>query len=125
MPKEFSRTERFASNLQRVLAQLINREIKDPKITGLITVNDVAVSKDLGHAKVYVSILNADNIDEVIERLNAASGFLHNLMGKELSSRVVPKLKFYQDTLLADANRMEKLIDQVMQEDEKNQDDST
>lgn len=119
MPKDYSRTERVASTIQRTLAELIRREIKDPRITGLITINEVIISKDLSNAKVYISILGSDDVDKVIEALNGAQGYLHNLLGRELSLRIVPKLHFFHDTLLHDANRMEALINRVIEDDNK------
>lgn len=119
MPKDYDRTERVASNIQRILSSLIRSEVKDPRVNGLITINDVVISKDLAHAKVYVSVLKSESdIQEVVDALNGAKGYLHNCLGQKLNLRIVPKLQFFHDTLLQEANRIEKLIDQVM-EDEK------
>jgi len=60
-----------------------------------------------------------------VEHLNGAAGFLHNLLGRELKLRVVPKLKFHQDTLLSDVNRIHKLIDDVIESEPNIEDEDS
>jgi ribosome-binding factor A len=118
MPKEYNRAERVASALQRILANLIHKEISDPRIKGLVTINEVVVSKDLAYAKVYISILGQeDDSAAVVDVLNGAQGYLQKLLSRELKLRIVPRLKFYHDTLQLEANRISLLIDQVMKDD--------
>jgi len=78
MAQEYSRTQRVADQIQRELAALIQREVKDPRV-GMATVSAVEVSRDLSHAKVFVTILNGDEdqqeITESVKALNNASGF--------------------------------------------------
>lgn len=121
MPKDYQRADRVASTIQRCLSVLIRTEIKDPRVTGIITINQVTISKDLSSAKIYVSVLEqaaADTI--VVAALNNASGYLRKCLGRELSLRMVPKLTFYHDTLLLDANRLAQLIDQVIDDEKDN-----
>ena len=81
MAQEYSRTQRVADQIQRELAALIQREVKDPRV-GMATVSAVEVSRDLSHAKVFVTILNGgedpQEITESVKALNNASGFLRN-----------------------------------------------
>ena len=60
MPKEFSRTLRVGEQIQRQLATIIQHEMKDPRLSGMVTVADVEVSRDLTHARVYVSLLGSN-----------------------------------------------------------------
>ena len=79
MPAEFSRTQRLGEQIQRDLATLIQRELKDPRL-GMVTVNFVKLSKDLSYADVNVTVLVADDAPERIAAslaiLNQASTFL-------------------------------------------------
>ncbi len=78
MAKEYSRTQRIGDQMQRELAQLIRREVKDPRV-GLVTITAVEVSRDVGHAKIFITVMGQDNSEEIaqsIKVLNAAAGFL-------------------------------------------------
>ncbi|MFV2059634.1 MAG: 30S ribosome-binding factor RbfA [Gammaproteobacteria bacterium] len=119
MPKEFARTHRLSQQLQREVAVLIQNEIKDPRIN-FITVQDVTVSKDLSIAKIYVSSLDSNQtVDVIIEVLTKASGFLRRELGKLLSLRKVPELRFYYDDTIVKARELSDLIDKAIDEDSK------
>lgn len=77
MAKEYSRTQRVADYLQRELAALIQHEVRDPRV-GMVSITGVNVSRDLGHAKIYVTVLGRDSGEDAsdsIEALNKAAGF--------------------------------------------------
>ncbi len=117
MPKEFTRTHRLSQQLQREIAVLIQNEIKDPRIN-FVTVQDVAVSKDLSIAKVYVSSLDPEHsTDVIIEVLTKASGFLRRSIGKELTLRKVPELRFFYDDTIVKARELSDLIDKAIDDD--------
>ncbi|MBI5450652.1 MAG: 30S ribosome-binding factor RbfA [Gammaproteobacteria bacterium] len=115
MAKEFSRTLRIAEHIKRQLAGLIRDEIKDPRV-GRVTVSDVEVSRDLAHAKVYVTVLGleAEAAQSTIEALNHAAGFLRRELGQQLNTRTVPALRFFYDAVQEEGNRIEALIDKAM-----------
>jgi len=119
MAKEFTRTHRLSQQLQREVAVLIQNEIKDPRIN-FITVQDVVISKDLSIAKVYVSSLDTEQSpDVIIEVLTKASGFLRRAIGKELTLRKVPELRFYYDDTIVKARELSDLIDKAIDSDIK------
>ncbi len=120
MPKEFNRTQRIASQIQRELAQLIQFEVKDPRV-GLVTISAVEVSRDLAHAKVYVTVLDPSH-DEVgtVEALNHAAGYLRRELGKSLSTRIVPQLKFVYDASVERGANLSALIDSAIASDKNN-----
>jgi len=60
MAKEYSRTQRIGDQMQRELAQLIRREVKDPRV-GLVTITAVDVSRDVGHAKIFITVMGQDS----------------------------------------------------------------
>lgn len=115
MPREYSRTLRVGEQIQRELAQLIQQEIKDPRV-GMVTVADVEVSTDLAHAQVYVSVLGdqagADQAqaDAAVAALNHAAGFLRHELSRRLTLRMTPALRFIHDQTTEKANRLTALL---------------
>ena len=77
MPREFNRSERVAGQMRRELAKLIQMEVKDPDV-GFVSLSDVEVTRDLAHAKVYVTVFETDKAKASIKALQKASGFLRN-----------------------------------------------
>ena len=79
MAKEYSRTQRIGDQMQRELAQLIRREVKDPRV-GLVTITAVDVSRDVGHAKIFITVMGEDSSEEIaqsIKVLNSEIGRAH------------------------------------------------
>ncbi|TGD70951.1 30S ribosome-binding factor RbfA [Mangrovimicrobium sediminis] len=112
MAREFSRTQRVADHLQRELAVLLQREVRDPRV-GMVSVTGVQVSRDLGHAKVYYTLLGADSAAEaekVTEVLNGMAGFLRSQLSRDSTMRSVPQLRFYFDSSVGRGREMEALI---------------
>ncbi len=72
MAKEYSRTQRIGDQMQRELAQLIRREIKDPRV-GLVTITAVDVSRDVGHAKIFMTVMGQDSAEEIAQSIKADS----------------------------------------------------
>lgn len=119
MGKEFSRTDRFSQQLQREVAQILQREIKDPRVV-MPTISDVEVSRDLAYAKVFVTFLNddQDEVKEALKVLNDAAGFIRTLLGKRLKARITPNLRFEHDSSLNEGIRMSKLVNEAIASDE-------
>jgi ribosome-binding factor A len=112
MAKEYARTQRVADYLQRELAKLIQHEVRDPRV-GMVSITGVDVSRDLGHARVYCTVMGSDSGDdaqESIEALNKASGYLRSLLSRDSTMRTVPQLRFYFDASVGRGRDMEKLI---------------
>jgi ribosome-binding factor A len=119
MAREFKRTDRLGDAIQRSLAQLIQQEIRDPRI-GMVNVNDVKVSRDLANAKVYIAFVGRDDEEscaEGTEALNLAAGFLRSQMARDLNVRTIPRLKFIFDSTALDGNRMDSLITKAISAD--------
>ncbi len=119
MKKEFERKERIADLLQQEIAQIIQRELKDPRI-GLVTIATVAVSRDLKNAKIYFTVL-PDELDknQVAKTLNAAVGYIRKMLAEKSRLRTVPQIKFYYDEILDKGNRLTNLINQAFKDDNK------
>jgi ribosome-binding factor A len=110
MPREFPRTRRVGEQMQRELAAILHEELKDPRL-GMISVSGVEVSRDLAHARVYISVLGGEeDVSETIKVLNKAAGFLRHQLGQRMRLRAVPQLRFLYDESLAEGARMDALI---------------
>ncbi|CDG87497.1 30S ribosome-binding factor RbfA [Xenorhabdus bovienii] len=125
MAREFSRTQRVAQEMQKEIAIILQREVKDPRI-GMATVSGVEVSRDLAYAKVFVTFLNvlvegqdSEMVNGGIKALNEASGFIRSLLGKAMRLRVIPELTFSYDSSLVDGMRMSNLVTKVVKNDEQ------
>lgn len=121
MAKEFSRTQRVSQEMQKEIAIILQREVKDPRI-GMVTVSGVEVSRDLAYAKVFVTFLNDSDPNAVrvgLKALHEASGFIRMLIGKAMRLRVVPELTFSYDNSLVEGMRMSNLVTSVVKNDEE------
>lgn len=126
MAKEFSRTQRIGDQMQRELALLIQREIKDPRL-GLVTITAVDVSRDLSHAKIFITIMGQDDDQEAVKGnlriLNDAAGFLRMQLGKSMKLRTVPQLHFNYDSSIRRGVELSSLIERAVAEDRKHSDE--
>lgn len=115
MAREFGRSQRVADFLKRELASLIQREMRDPRL-GMVGVNEVEISRDLAHAKIFVTILGKESHEaaqEPIEVLNKAAGFLRSQLAKTLEMRTVPRLHFVFDDSVYRGASLSSLIDEA------------
>ena len=122
MPKRSStpnRGLRVGDQIQRDLAELIAREIKDPRV-GFVTINAVEVTPDYAHAKVYFSCLVGEP-EQATSALNQAAGFLRNGLFKRLHIHTVPTLHFHFDRSIETASDMNALISKAVASRSKNE----
>jgi ribosome-binding factor A len=107
------RARRLGEQIQRELADLLRREVKDERI-GNVTITAVDVSPDLRHAKVYYLLFGREGADPEVQRgLTSAAGFLRNALSKSLMIRQAPTLSFELDASLERGIRLTQLIDSV------------
>ncbi|WAJ70838.1 30S ribosome-binding factor RbfA [Catenovulum adriaticum] len=120
MARDFSRAERVAQQIQKEVAQILQRDLKDPRI-GMVTVSAVEVSRDLAYAKIYISaLLQEDEKAEIaVKQLNESAPFVRSVLAKSMRMRVVPNIKFYLDTSVNEGIRMSKLVDEAIATDTK------
>lgn len=126
MPRESNRLDRINDQLKRELAQLIQNEVRDPRI-GMVSITDVKVSRDLAHAEVYVTFLgkaDAAESEEALDTLNRAAGFLRTLLAKEIRLRTTPRLKFRYDESLVRGAYLSGLIEEAVARDRRDHEDS-
>ncbi|MFC3681449.1 30S ribosome-binding factor RbfA [Bacterioplanoides pacificum] len=130
MPKDYSRTSRLGEQIQRELAQMIQFEMKDPRL-GMVTLNQVKVAKDLGYADIYFTVMGAKGeTDEQIREqtesiLNDAAGYLRSQLARILTTRVTPQLRFHYDETLERGHHLTGLIKKARQQDDAHTDDDS
>jgi ribosome-binding factor A len=115
MPVKNHRNQRVADQIQRDLAELIPREIRDPKV-GLITLQAVELTTDMAHAKIFFTVLGAEP-KNALAALREKAGYLHSLLFKRLHIHTVPTLHFHHDESVARGVEMSRLIDQALRDD--------
>ena len=112
MKKQFKRTDRVAELLQREISQLIQTEIKDPRVPAFVTISTVTVSSDLGYAKVYFTQLTGDK-HETVSVLNNAANYLRGILSKSIKLYTMPELQFVYDDSIEYGKHLSKLIDEA------------
>ena len=111
--------ERVNSLIRREISELIQRQVKDPRLDTFVAVTAVATSPDLKHAKVFVSCINGKQEEEkILSVLTAASGFLRKELARNLKLRRIPELSFHWDDSIEHGDRILRLLDQVSAEQE-------
>lgn len=126
MAKEYTRSDRVADVVQRSLARLIPSEIRDPRL-GIVNINSVDVARDLTMAKVYVTFVGQNDLQACrtsVEILNKAANFLRTLVGKDLTTRITPRIQFYFDESSVRGQVLSNLIDRAIAADKANRDKS-
>jgi ribosome-binding factor A len=120
MPKEFSRSARVSSQMQKELAVILQRDIDDSRL-GFITVNEVVLSKDLAVAKVYVTVLNVDDQGKKnnIHWLNELAPIIRHQLAKRMRLRHISELRFYYDDSFETGMRVSELLLDSAKHDKK------
>jgi len=121
MSHETPRARRIAEQIRQELADILWREMKDPRVAG-VTLTAVEVTRDLEHAKVWFTVLSGDQA-EVEKALQHASGFLRTELAHRMRMRLVPKLKFQFDESVTRGAHLSELIDQAVEEDKRHHQD--
>ena len=111
---------RMADFAREEIARIIQFEMRDPRI-GMVSVNDVRVSRDLAFADVYVSAMPTGSSEEqeaLVEVLNGASGYFRSKLARRHRMRTTPKPRFHYDESVERGRRLERLIDQAVAVDQ-------
>lgn len=120
MGNDFSINSRVESKIHRIISETVIHNIKDPRLKK-ISINEVTLSSDLGHAKIYCSMLDASETNnmEIINIMNKASGVFKKNIGKRISLKKIPELNFILDDHENYANQLTDLIDSAIKNDSK------
>jgi ribosome-binding factor A len=111
------RTERLASTIRQELAMIIQRELSDPRLTGLPSITRVKVTEDLSIADVYITVMGTDGQrTAALNALRHSAGLMRTRLTQELTIRHAPFLKFHLDEDLKKELELMELLDKVAQE---------
>jgi ribosome-binding factor A len=122
MPQRNSRHQRIAAQMQRTLAELVPRAVKDPRV-GHLTITAVSVLEDLSVARIWFLPFGKNvNVAEQLAGLRSAAGFLRGEIARQLSLRHAPRLEFMVDTALEQAQALTQLINSAVANDRRLED---
>ena len=116
MPREFARHQRLGTQIMRTLSELLRFETKDPRLQG-VSLTAVDLSRDLGVARVYFSMLSPDDDpQQALQGLDKAGGFLRSKLGSALKVRHVPELRWVHDDSAEHGMKISELIDGALRD---------
>lgn len=115
---EFGREDRVGAQMRRELSALIPHEVKDPRL-GMVTIQEVRVSRDLSHAKVFFTVMDQSRLKETTAILDKAAPFLRRRLGECMKLRSLPQLHFEYDTSIEAGARLSSLIERAVADDER------
>lgn len=110
MAKNEARLNRINEELRKELSSIVAYELKNPNITGMVSVTKVKITPDFKYAKVYVSLLNSKNIEKTMQGLKESSGFIRSKIAKDVNLRITPELVFELDESLEYGARIDNIL---------------
>lgn len=117
-----NRIRRVAEQIKKDLSQIINKQIKDPRVSAITSITDVQLSRDLRYASIYVSIYGSDiEKEETLQTLVRASGFIRSEIGRRIRLRYTPEINFYLDNSIEYGAHIEKVLKSLKEEDNKDE----
>ena len=111
-----NKLNRIDEELKRELSNIINYDLKNPKVTGLISITDVKTTPDLKFSRVYVSILNAKNTKASLSNLKKSAGFIRSEIAKRINLRVTPEFVFILDETLEYGAKIDTILNEIMKD---------
>ena len=111
-----NRLARIEEELKREISNIINYEVTNTNVTGMISVTSVKISPDLRHARVSVSILNSKSIKNTLAALKSSSGFIRSRIAEKINLRVTPELVFEFDDSMQYGERIDTILKDIMKE---------
>lgn len=107
------RVERIEEEVKKVVSKVIDRDLKDPRLDGMISVTKVDVSRDLKYCKIYVSMLGVADQKEAMDALKSSAGFVRREIGANIRMHSTPEVKFEFDDSIEYGNKIQKIINDL------------
>ena len=114
MPENQTRLGRINEEYRKEISSIIDRDLKNPNVTGLISVTKVKVTNDLKYARVYVSILNSKNIKDTLAGLKKSSGYISSELAKRVNLRNTPELVFELDDSIEYGTKIDAILKEII-----------
>ncbi len=118
--KNNNRIGRIDEEYRKELSQIISYDLKNPNITGMISVTKVKVTTDLKYAKVYISILNCKNIKDTMEGLKKSAGYIRSELAKRINLRNTPELIFEIDDSMEYGAKIDSILKEILPNEDNN-----
>ena len=112
--KNNNRLGRIDEELKKEISYIINYDLKNPNVTGLISVTKTKITPDLKYAKVYVSILNSKNIKTTFANLKKSAGFIRSEVAKRINLRITPELVFVLDDSMEYGEKIDRILQEII-----------
>ena len=119
MSKNEARLGRVNEELMKAISHIITYELKNPDVTGMISVTRVKATPDLKYAKVYVSILNPKSVEETMKGLKESAGFIRSQVAKTVNLRITPELVFEYDDAIEHGEKIDNILKQISIQDKE------
>ena len=119
MSKNEARLGRVNEELMKAISHIITYELKNPDVTGMISVTRVKVTPDLKYAKVYVSLLNSKSVEKTMQGLKESAGFMRSKVAKIVNLRVTPELVFEYDDSIEHGEKIDNILKQISEQDKE------
>lgn len=114
-----NRLDRVNEELKKTISHVIEFELQNSKITGMISVTKVKITPDFRYAKVYVSMLNSKSECKALEGLKESSGYIRSQIAKKINLRVTPELSFEKDDSMEYGEKIDKILKEINHKEDK------
>ena len=119
MSKNEARLGRINEELMKAISHIITYELKNPDVTGMISVTRCKVTPDLKYAKVYVSLLNSKNVEKTMQGLKNSAGFIRSQVAKTINLRSTPELVFEYDDSIEHGEKIDNILKEISKQDQE------
>ena len=114
--KNSNRLGRIDEELKKEISNIINYDLNNPKVTGMISVTRAKITPDLKYAQIYVSILNSKNVKETLANLKKSSGYIRTEIAKRINLRITPELIFILDDSMEYGAKIDQILKEIIPE---------
>ena len=119
MSKNEARLGRINEELMKAISHIITYELKNPDVTGMISVTRCKVTPDLKYAKVYVSLLNSKNVEKTMQGLKNSAGFIRSQVAKTINLRITPEIVFEYDDSIEHGEKIDNILKEISKQDQE------
>ena len=119
MSKNEARLGRVNEEIMKVISHTITYELKNPDVTGMISVTRVKTTPDLKYAKVYVSLLNSKSVEKTMNGLKESAGFIRSQVAKLVNLRITPELVFEYDDSIEHGEKIDNILKEISKKDKE------
>lgn len=113
MAKNDTRLNRINEELKKEISHVLTSELKNPNVTGLLSVTRAKITPDLKYAKVYVSVLNSKNLEKTMQGLKDSAGFIRSQVAKTVNLRITPELIFELDDSMEYGAKIDNILKEI------------